>query len=195
MVGNTPVEIEGPAWLSDESLDIAILPLNINHKLLDSLWSHPAFTLIEYDGSLKYHRECFVIYGFPEKRAKYTRETRELNINPLRYFTAESSAEVYKKYSCCKENQLFVAYDPKKTKRFDGVSVTAPKPQGASGGPLLRALIDENNYLICFVFEGIMIRWKDGKNILSTKKVALRHILEKVLPIWLITTDFNRPVP
>jgi hypothetical protein len=176
-------EIKGPVWLSDKvdsSIDLAIIPVYQLPELFALLWQRPAISLQEFDGSVPFHRECFVVYGFPSKRAKYDRQEKLITINPLRYFTTEIVDDhLYSRYKVKPSSHVLVKYVPKDTKTHDGVKVTAPtKPHGASGGPLLRALIADDDTLLLFVFEGILTDWKDNRTIIAAKKSQIKAVIE-----------------
>jgi hypothetical protein len=180
MIGEDLFEIKGPVWLSrgfDASADLAIISMLPFPELFALVWQRKAIPLLEYDGSIQCSHEYFLVYGYPTKRAKYDRNEKLLTINPLRYFTQEVTDDsLFVKYGIKNTTHLLVKYLPKDTKSHSGLAVTAPKPQGASGGPLFRALIDDEDRMV-LVFEGIMTRWKDGKMITAARKSIIRDMI------------------
>jgi len=150
--------------------------------LIEHLAGYCTITLEEFSGKAEFQKEYFFIFGFPFRGAKYDRADKELTAKPLKYFTIPvTDPSVYKKYDCSQEIHMIVQYDPKATKNQDGIQQKAPLPHGISGGPLFRALINEQDEIEMLILEGMLTTWKDSKFVIATRKTTIKKFIESVL--------------
>ena len=112
-------------------------------------------------------------------RGFHDKDKALINIKPLRYTTDEAGEDSYSKYARSKQDHIIVRYKPKATINQNKGKTIAPKPHGASGGPLFRLLVDKRDYAILHIFEGILIEWKGNEVIVSTRKSTLRQFINE----------------
>lgn len=183
---NKAIVLSGPAFISKEpsessplDLDIAVFPLSLQTDLMEHLNGTKTITLKDFDDSVGSARSHYFVFGFPWRKAFYSKEINELSAKPLRYFTdLITDAAVYSTYNKSPEAHIIVHYNPKKTMNQERKPITAPKPHGISGGPLFRALVDDKDNLIMLILEGLLTDWKDKKIIVATKKNEIRKFIE-----------------
>lgn len=183
---NENVKLEGPACMSKDievELDLAIFDLRKHANLYSALDGYKTISLEEpAPKSLPtYARAHFFIFGFPWRKAKHNKKESRVDIKPLAYTTDEVSDATYSKYSWSPQKHLLVKYKPKNTTNQQKIKTTAPSPHGASGGPVFKVLVDENDCPILFIFEGIMIEWKGKEVIVATRKTELKAFIEGCL--------------
>ncbi|MEJ5128228.1 hypothetical protein WH367_19465 [Comamonas sp. MYb21] len=177
------IELVGPAWMTPQTenndLDVAIFDLRFHAKLRELFDGYRVHSLEEPDELPGYARSHYYIFGYPFRKAKYKRDSGEIKISPLDYITDEVEDDIYAKYGTNKEENILVRYEPKNTYDSNKISKIAPYPHGASGGPIFRILVDDEDHAIMFIFEGVMTRWKDKKYILSTRKSQIKSFIDK----------------
>ena len=86
---------------------------------------------------------------------------------------------MYSKFNRPQSHHIIVKYNPKNSKNQAGAKLTAPHPHGISGGPLFRALIDDNDRLQVLILEGILTEWKDKNYAVATSKKVLRDFIDE----------------
>lgn len=180
------VLLPGPAFMSKLpdinnplDLDIAVFPLMKQPDLWNHLSGYKTISLMEFDNSIDYVRDHYYIFGYPWRKSKYSRHSKEIKSKPLSYVTDYlSDHSLYEKYDRTVKTHILVKYDPQNTKNALGENRIAPKPHGISGGPLFRALVDEKDQLITLIFEGLLTDWKDKKVIIATKKSEIKLFIE-----------------
>jgi hypothetical protein len=171
-----------PTTKNDPDLDIAYFPLSRHPTLTSCLNGYKTISLREFDGNIQYHREHFFVFGYPWRRAKFSRVSDELSVRPLQYFTDNIDDEsLHQKLSRPKDSHILVQYNPKNTKNRDGNKQQAPHPHGISGGPLFRALVDGNDEVILLILEGLLIEWKQSQVVVATRKSIIRDFIESHL--------------
>lgn len=176
------IQLDGPALMTpinrENDLDIAVFDLRMQPTLLE-LFNGYKINSLESPEHLPIHtRSHYYIFGYPFRKAKYNKENKLVEITPLDYITDEVADDVYDAYEINKQTNILVSYNPKNTHNKKKMKTTAPHPHGASGGPLLRILVDENDNPIILIFEGIMTKWKAKKAILSTRKSIIKSFIK-----------------
>jgi hypothetical protein len=187
LLSEKAVLLPGPAYMTklpDENnpldLDIAVFPLIEQPELWDQISGLQTIPLMEFDNSIDYARNHYYIFGYPWRKSRYVRADKEMKSKPLSYFTDYITDDsLYEKYKRTKQTHILVQYVQKNTKNALGESIMAPMPHGVSGGPLFRALIDENDQLKTLIFEGLLTDWKDKKVVIATKKNQIRTFIEQ----------------
>lgn len=186
LLARKAIILPGPALLSklpDKKnpldLDIAYFPLAKQSELLKHLEEYKPLSFKEFDESISYAKDHYYVFGYPWRRAKYSRDSSELNIKPLGYFTDKlNDPELYEKYNRSSDTHILVKYRPKESKNADGNKITAPKPHGISGGPLFRALVNEKNEVFTLIWEGLLTDWKESRIIIATQKSTIKNFIE-----------------
>ena len=186
LLSEEAVFLPGPAYMtkspSDDNpldLDIAVFPINSNSDLRDRLTGYKTVPLHDFDDSIEFAREHYFIFGYPWRRSKYNRYSNELEAKPLSCFTDRITRDsLYEKYNTTPETHILVKYSKRNMKDNSGQKRFAPKPHGISGGPLSRALINENDQLIVIIFEGLLTEWQDNDVIIATRKSEIRSFIE-----------------
>jgi hypothetical protein len=179
--GGRNIQLDGPALMTpltdSNDLDIAVFDLRV-HPELHVLFDGYRVNSLEHPDTLPPHaRSHYYIFGYPFRKATHDRKTKTIQIRPLDYITNEAENDLYTKYGANKETSLLVGYDPKNTNDSKKIKRMAPHPHGASGGPIFRVLIDNDDHPMMLIFEGIMTRWKDKKHILSTRKSVIKSFI------------------
>jgi len=195
------VLLPGPAFMSklpDKTnhldIDIAVFPLIHQPELWDHLLGYKTISLMEFDNSISYTRSHYYIFGYPWRKSKYLRDSKEMHSKPLSYFTDYVTDDsLYQKYSRTKNTHILVQYIQTNTKNTLGESIIAPMPHGISGGPLFKALIDEHDQVIALIFEGLLTDWKDKKVIIATKKNQIKSFIEANLALKPIAALWAAP--
>lgn len=180
------VRLPGPAFMSKTptkprgyDIDIAFFPISDNQGLFDHFNGLKTITLNDFDESIKYVSYQYFIFGFPWRKANFSKKKKLLSPKPLQYFTEPvESKKVFETYNFSMSSHLIVQYQRRKTKNIEGKKVIAPLPHGISGGPLFKALIDGNNHVNTLVFEGILIEYRDNKYVIATRKKEIRNFIE-----------------
>lgn len=176
------IQLDGPALMTpladSNDFDIAVFDLRA-HPRLHALFDGYKINSLEHPDTLPPHtRSHYYIFGYPFRKATHDRKAETIKISPLDYITNEADDDWYVKYGANKESNLLVGYNPKNTSNSKKTKTIAPHPHGASGGPIFRALIDDDDQLIMLIFEGIMTRWKEKKHILSTRKSVIKSFID-----------------
>lgn len=183
------IEIGGPALMTpdidDTELDLAIFDLRTHKTLRKGLSGYKTISLEDPKHLPSHVRHHFFVFGFPWRKAYHHKDKSLIKIKPLRYTTDEVSEDSYNKYCHSKQEHFIVRYKRKTTIKQGKVKTIAPKPHGASGGPLFRVLVDENDYAMMLILEGILIEWKSNEVVVATKKSSLSQFINNSVFGWL----------
>ncbi len=188
LLSKKAVLLPGPVFITDLpdknnplDLDIAVFPLKEQLELSEHLLGSKTISLAEFDESIDYARDHYYIFGYPWRKSRYLRDSKEIKIKPLSYSTNYlTDIFLYEKYNRTKKTHILVQYIQKNTKDALGKSRLAPMPHGISGGPLFRLLVDKKDQWIVLIFEGLLTDWKDKKVIIATKKSQIKSFIETI---------------
>jgi len=182
------VDLIGKVWLTSDKLDnndldIAIIDLDSNQRLMNSLNGYKTISLDEATTIYAYNNQYFFIFGFPWRKSSYKRSEKIIISKPLPYITnIENRDKIYDKYRRPKENHIIVRYTRKNTFNQDRKKIWAPLPYGISGGPLFSVLVNQADIVSSpFVLEGVLSEWRGNEFIIATRKSLLRQVIDDVL--------------
>lgn len=180
LLENENIRLDGPAHLTQiidgNDPDLAIFDLRRHASLMQALNGRKVISLADPEITPSHARQHFVVFGYPWRWAHY--HGGSIKIESLKYITDESNESSYGEYALSREQHIIVKYDRAASIHQDMSPAIAPKPEGASGGPLLRILVDKSNYPVMLILEGILTKWNQNDVIMSTRKSVLRQFID-----------------
>lgn len=160
-------------------IDIAIFDIRLMGSIFDMLVKYGAkpISLDSPQVLPRYARSQYMAIGFPWRKSHYNKKKKLLHIKAFSYITDEANNKFYEKYHKPKDKFLIINYSRRKNQDSKGIKKMGPKPQGSSGGALIKVLANEDDEVLLLIFEGILIEWQDSLHIIATRKEAIKDFL------------------
>lgn len=180
------IRLHEPAFMSpinkidgSDNIDVGCFPIQPNKTLATHLQEYKTISLQDYPYENHLEKEIYFAYGFPWRSAKYNKSTREIWAPPIQYFADfVENLGVYKKYKKSSEDHIIIKYNQKQIFDQNGKKKMPPKPHGVSGGPIFRALLNENNVCELVILEGLLTNWEDNQWMIATRKKTIKNFIE-----------------
>lgn len=163
----------------EDDIDLAILDLALDKDISMALSAHKPLSINEDDKIDHYSRIQYLAFGFPATKFSHNKNGNIFDYKDvLSFISKESCDQIYDEIGRNKRLHTVIDYVKNNQKRHDGTSLIGVDPFGASGGGLFKLFVDENDHLILYSLDGILIEWKKKKAIVATRLPVLRGFID-----------------